>query len=62
MAMNWWGSIAQRARRLRRRDEGQDLVEYGMLAAFIAIAALTAANGVATVIKKNFWDVAANLF
>jgi Flp pilus assembly pilin Flp len=59
VAMNWQ-SIARRAQRLRRRDDGQDLVEYGMLAALIAIAALTAVNGLASVIKTQFWDVAAN--
>jgi Flp pilus assembly pilin Flp len=59
--MNWrW--VMQRAGKLRRHDEGQDLVEYGMLAALIAIAALTALNGVAGVIKTKFWDVAAKLF
>jgi Flp pilus assembly pilin Flp len=58
--MNWrW--IADRAGQLRWRNEGQDLLEYGMLAALIAIAALTAVNGLATVIKTKFWDVAANL-
>ena len=58
--MNWrW--MADRAGQLRRRDDGQDLVEYGMLAALIAIAALAAVNGLASVIKTKFWDVAANL-
>jgi Flp pilus assembly pilin Flp len=56
-----WRSIADRARRLRRSDDGQDLVEYGMLAALICIAALTAVNSLASVIKTKFWDVVANL-
>lgn len=47
--------------RLARRDDGQDLVEYGMLAALIAIAALTAVNALASVIKTRFWDVASGL-
>lgn len=59
--MNWrW--IGTRGRRLRRREEGQDLIEYALLAALIAVAALTVVNGVATVIKTKFWDVAATLF
>ena len=56
-----WRSIARRAGQLRRRDDGQDLVEYGMLAALISIAAVTAINALAGVIKTKFWDVVANL-
>ena len=56
-----WRSLAQRAGRLRRREDGQDLVEYGMLAALIAIAALTAVNALASVIKLKFWDVVTNV-
>ena len=56
-----WRSLAQRAGRLRRREDGQDLVEYGMLAALIAIAALTAVNALASVIKLRFWDVVTNV-
>lgn len=58
--MNWrW--IADRAGQLRRRDDGQDLLEYGMLATLIAIVVLGAVNGLASVIKTRFWDVVANL-
>jgi Flp pilus assembly pilin Flp len=60
MAMNW-RSIARQASQLRRRDDGQDLVEYGMLAALISIAALTAVNALAGVIKSKFWDVVGNV-
>ena len=56
-----WQSIAHRARQLRRRDDGQDLVEYGMLAALISIAALTTVGSLASVIKTRFWDVVSNL-
>jgi Flp pilus assembly pilin Flp len=56
-----WQSIAHRARQFRRRDDGQDLVEYGMLAALISIAALTAVSSLASVIKTRFWDVVSNL-
>ena len=56
-----WQSIAQGARQLRRRDDGQDLVEYGMLAALISIAALTVVGSLASVIKTQFWDVVSNL-
>jgi Flp pilus assembly pilin Flp len=56
-----WEQGVRCVQRLARRDDGQDLVEYGMLAALIAIAALTAVNALASVIKTRFWDVASGL-
>ena len=58
--MNWQEGV-RCVQRLARRDDGQDLVEYGMLAALIAIAALTTVNALAMVIKTRFWDVVTNL-
>lgn len=57
-----WLWIGRRARRLHRCDAGQDLIEYAMLAALIALAALVAVDSLAAVIKTQFWDVAAHLF
>ena len=45
--------------RFRRRDEGQDLLEYGMLAALIAIVALGAVQTVGNTITSVFWDAIA---
>jgi Flp pilus assembly pilin Flp len=56
-----WEQGVRCVQRLARRDDGQDLVEYGMLAALIAIAALTAVNALASVIKTRFWDVVSGL-
>ena len=41
-------------------DEGQDLVEYGLLAALIAIAAMLAVSTLGTTIRTVFWDVVAS--
>ena len=54
--------IITRIASLRRDSKGQDLVEYALLVALVVIAALTTVSSVATVIKRNFWDVAAALF
>jgi Flp pilus assembly pilin Flp len=44
------------AGRLLRRDEGQDLLEYGLLAALIAIVAMAAVGSVGTTIYNVFWQ------
>jgi Flp pilus assembly pilin Flp len=41
--------------RLVRRDEGQDLIEYGMLAALIAIVAMVGISTVGDAIYNVFW-------
>jgi pilus assembly protein Flp/PilA len=41
------------------KDDGQDLVEYGLLAALIALAAMGAVTTLGTTIKTVFWDVIA---
>jgi len=47
------------ANRLSRRDEGQDLVEYGLLAMLIAAAAVIAVGTVGTTILTVFWNTIA---
>jgi Flp pilus assembly pilin Flp len=45
----------------RRADDGQDLLEYGLLMALIAIFALGAVATVGTTIQSVFWAaIAAN--
>jgi Flp pilus assembly pilin Flp len=56
-----WRAIAHGIRRNVRRDDGQDLIEYGMLAAMIALAVLLSIGSLGSVIKTAFWDVVANL-
>jgi Flp pilus assembly pilin Flp len=42
---------------LVRRDEGQDLLEYGMLAALIAVVAIAAAGALGQKIHTAFWEL-----
>jgi Flp pilus assembly pilin Flp len=46
--------------RFRREEEGQDLLEYGMLAALIAIFAIGAVSTVGNVIDSIFWQTIAS--
>ena len=48
--------------RLRRSEDGQDLLEYGLLAALIAIVALAAVGSVGTTIYTVFWQAIARAF
>ena len=47
------------ARSFRRSEDGQDLLEYGLLAALIAIIALGAVSSVGNVINTVFWTAIA---
>ena len=44
-----------------REDHGQDLIEYALIAALIAVACVAGMNGVATAIKNEFTKVSNNL-
>ena len=39
-----------------RREEGQDLIEYGLLVALIALVAMVAVGTVGTTVRTMFWD------
>ena len=41
--------------RLVLRDEGQDLIEYGLLAALIAIVAMVSVSALGDTIYNVFW-------
>jgi pilus assembly protein Flp/PilA len=60
------GDIMQRAwmflRRFVRADHGQDLVEYGVLAALIAVVAIAAITTLGTQIRVVLWQTIANNF
>jgi Flp pilus assembly pilin Flp len=45
--------------RLARREEGQDLLEYGLLITLIAVASLAALNTVGNVINTVLWQAIA---
>ena len=47
---------------LAREDEGQDLLEYGLLMALIAVAAVLTVTGLGNTITTFFWaPIAANI-
>jgi Flp pilus assembly pilin Flp len=48
--------------RLRRSEDGQDLLEYGLLMALIAILAMGAVSSVGQTINSVFWDAIAQNF
>jgi Flp pilus assembly pilin Flp len=43
-------------RKLGRRDSGQDLLEYALLSALIALAAVSAITQVGSTIQTVLWD------
>jgi pilus assembly protein Flp/PilA len=45
--------------RLVRQDDGQDLLEYGLIVVLIAIVAMAGVTTVGNTIKTAFWDVIA---
>jgi Flp pilus assembly pilin Flp len=49
-------------RRLVRADQGQDLVEYGMLAALIAVVTVTAVATLGNQLRNVLWQTIANNF
>ena len=49
-------------RRLVRHNDGQDLLEYGILAALIALAAFGAVNVLGQTITTVFWNNIAQNF
>lgn len=46
-------------RQFRNAEEGQDLLEYGLLAALIAVFALGAVAGLGNTIRTVFWSAIA---
>jgi Flp pilus assembly pilin Flp len=48
--------------RFRRSEDGQDLLEYGLLAALIAIIAMGAVMQVGNVVSQVFWTTIAGSF
>jgi Flp pilus assembly pilin Flp len=54
-----WQSVVQTLRSRIPRDDGQDLMEYGLLMTLIAIAALVAVKGLGDTVKTVLWEVIA---
>jgi len=55
-------TLMKLAKRNLRGDDGQDLLEYGLLAAMIALFALGAVATVGQTIYTVFWNNIANNF
>jgi Flp pilus assembly pilin Flp len=55
-------AIVRTIRELVRREEGQDLLEYGMLATLVAIAAMLAVGTLGDTIKTFWWGPIADSF
>jgi len=51
--------MAQALRDRVGSDDGQDLLEYGLLAALIAVAAIAGVSQVGKTINTVFWEVIA---
>ena len=47
--------------RLWKEEEGQDLVEYGLLLVLVSLAAIAGMKGLANAINSSFGSAAANL-
>ena len=41
---------------LRRSEDGQDLLEYGLLAALIAVVAMAAVTTIGVTVRDLFWN------
>ena len=52
-------SVSQALRRLYRNDDGQDLVEYGLLSMLIVVGAVFAVNTLGDTINTVLWEVIA---
>ena len=51
-----WQLVVQTLRSRVRRDHGQDLMEYGLLMALIAVVALAGVQTLGTTINKLLWE------
>ena len=46
---------------LMRSEQGQDLVEYGLLASLIAVALIAGINPIASAVNKVFTNISSSL-
>lgn len=54
-----WRLVVPRLRSRIPRDHGQDLLEYGLLMALIAVVAIAGVTTLGTTITTALWDVIA---
>ena len=57
------GSMGALFRRLVRENDGQDIVEYALLAALVALASFAVLNGIQTALGTTYtsWDAKTEL-
>lgn len=62
--MTSWMAVVGIVRAIGRRDEdaGQDLLEYGILMALIAIVAMAGVSALGQQIHQVFWQTIVNTF
>ena len=48
-------------RKLMRNEKGATAIEYGLIAALIAVAAITAMKGLGSSLNKTFSSISANM-
>jgi len=48
-------------RKFRKNEKGATAIEYGLIAALIAVAAITAMQGVGTSLNKTFSNVSSKM-
>lgn len=56
------GRMLVAVRRLLRRSDGQDLLEYGLLMALIAVGAIFSVTSLGNTVNTVLWQVIANNF
>ena len=54
-------SLYMKLRILTNSEEGQDLVEYALLVALVALACITGVNRVASAVSAVFTDISSSL-
>jgi pilus assembly protein Flp/PilA len=52
-------AVLEKISKARRSEEGQDLLEYGLLAALLAVVAIGAVTVVGNTINTVFWQTIA---
>ena len=55
-----WQLVVQTLRSRVRRDHGQDLMEYGLLMALIAVVAIAGVKTLGTTINELLWEFIAS--
>ncbi len=58
--MNWRAIVRTIDHRQVLRDEGQDLLEYALLGALIAVTAIAGVSKLGTTVNSTLWEVIAN--